>query len=105
MEETEVRLVEELLEVCRDYCDITWNKALTIIGVPADSVWRLSENICYHPEIRKVPDAPSPPTPTPESSEQPLAIPDALALLEISKGSNQADDQGQRVEGERQGQR
>ena len=30
-----------------------------------------------------------------------MAIPDALHLLEISKGSNQAGDQGQGVEGEK----
>ena len=27
VEETEIRLAEELSEVCRDYCDVTWDKA------------------------------------------------------------------------------
>ena len=26
VEETKIRLAEELLEVCRDYCDMTWDK-------------------------------------------------------------------------------
>jgi len=80
---------------------MTWDKALTVAGVPADSVWRLPENVYYHPEIREVPIDSSPPTLAPESSKQPLAIPDALPLHEISKGSSQAGDQRQRVEGEK----
>ena len=38
MEETQVRLAEELLEVCRDYCNVTWDKALSIVGFLVDSV-------------------------------------------------------------------
>ena len=38
VEETQVRLAEELSEVCRDYCSITWDKALNVAGVLADSV-------------------------------------------------------------------
>ena len=38
MEETQVRLAEELLEVCRDYYNVTWDKALSVAGVPVDSV-------------------------------------------------------------------
>ena len=37
MEETQVRLTEELSELCRDYCNITWDKALNVASVPADS--------------------------------------------------------------------
>ena len=99
VEETQVRLAEELSEVCRDYCNMTWDRALTIAGVPINSVWRLPKNAYYHPEIREVPAATSsPPAPTPASSKQPLAIPNALPLPEISKGSSQAGDQGQGVE-------
>ena len=54
VEKTQVRLVKELLEVCRDYCNMTWDRALTVAGVPADSVWRLLESVYYHPEIREV---------------------------------------------------
>ena len=38
VEETQVRLTEELLEVCKDYCSVTWDKALSVAGVPVDSV-------------------------------------------------------------------
>ena len=51
VEETQVRLAEELSEVCRDYCSVIWDKTLNVSGVPADSVWRLSESIFYPSEI------------------------------------------------------
>ena len=34
VEETQVRLIEELIAVCRDYCSISWGKALDAAGVP-----------------------------------------------------------------------
>ena len=95
VEETQVRLAEELSEVCRDYCSVTWDKALNVVGVPADSVWRLPENIFYPSKIQEVP------TDALESSEQPAAIPDAIPLVETTKGSSQATDQGQGAEGEK----
>ena len=49
VEEIEIRLAGELSEVCRDYCDVTWDKALTAVGVPADSALRLLGSIYYHP--------------------------------------------------------
>ena len=49
VEETEIRLVEELSEVCRDYCNTTWDKALIAAGVPADSALRLPGSVYYHP--------------------------------------------------------
>ena len=101
VEETKIRLAEELSEVCWDYCDVTWDKALTVVGVPADSILRLSGSIYYHPQIREIPFASSPPVPAPESFEQPLAIPDALPLPEISNGSSQVGDQGQGAKGEK----
>ena len=36
VEEMQVRLTEELSELCRDYCSIMWDKALNVAGVPAD---------------------------------------------------------------------
>ena len=75
MEETEIRLAEELFEVCRDYCNTTWDKALSAAGVPVDSVLRQSGSIYYHPHIREVPNAIPPSTAiAPDTSEQPLAI-------------------------------
>ena len=95
MEETQIRLAEEFSEVCRDYCNVTWDRVFSIARVPANSVWRQPRSIYYHPNIHEVPSAiSSPPAPTLESSEQPLAIPDALPLPESSKGSSQTGDQG-----------
>ena len=38
VEETQVRLIEELIAVCRDYCSISWGKALDAVGVPMGSL-------------------------------------------------------------------
>ena len=38
VEETQARLIEELAKVCRDYYNVTWDEALNVAGVPADSV-------------------------------------------------------------------
>ena len=56
MEETRARLTEEFSAVCRDYCDISWGKALDVAGVPADSSLRRLESIYYDPEIRELSD-------------------------------------------------
>ena len=37
VEETQARLTEEFSVVCKDYCDISWGKALDVAGVPVDS--------------------------------------------------------------------
>ena len=52
VEETQARLTEEFSAVARDYCDISWGKALDVAGVPADSGLRRLESIYYDPEIR-----------------------------------------------------
>ena len=36
MEETQARLTEEFSAVARDYCDISWGKALEVARVRAD---------------------------------------------------------------------
>ena len=95
VEETQARLTEELAEVCRDYCNVTWDEAFTVAGVPVDSAWRQLGNIYYHPDICEVPSAiPSPPALALETSEQPLTVQAALPLLEALKGPSQAGDQG-----------
>ena len=101
VEETEIRLAEELSEVRHNYCDATLDKALTTTGVPADFALRLPGSIYYHPQICEIPSASSPPAPALESSEKPLAIPDALPTPKISKESNQVGNQGQGAEGEK----
>lgn len=55
VEETQARLTEEFAELCRDYCAISWGKALDMAGVPADSAWRHPGSIYYDPEIRETP--------------------------------------------------
>ena len=56
VQETQGRLTEEFSAVARDYCDISWGKALDVVGVPADSGLRRLESIYYDPEIRKLSD-------------------------------------------------
>ena len=70
MEEILARLTEELAEVCRDYCNATWDETLKVAGVPADSTWRQLGSIYYHPHIRKVPGA----IPTPRAIPSPSAL-------------------------------
>ena len=47
VQETQSRLTEEFSAVARDYCDITWGKALDAARVPANSVLRQPESIFY----------------------------------------------------------
>ena len=62
MHETKIRLADELVEVCRDYCKEVWLEALNLAGVPATSEWREARNVYYPPHIREVP-ADLPPSP------------------------------------------
>ena len=101
VEETEIRLAKELSEVCHDYCNTTWDKALTATRVPADSALKLPGSVYYHPQIREIPSASSPPAPGPEPSGQPLVVPDALSLPKIPIEFSQTGDQGQGAEGEK----
>ena len=78
-EETEARLSEEIPEVCRDYCSISWAHALDATGVPADSVLRLPENIFYLEEIRENPDG------VQVAFEQDLVVPDAVPVPDMAK--------------------
>ena len=40
VQETQSRLTEEFSVVTRDYCDISWGKALDAAGIPSDSSLR-----------------------------------------------------------------
>ena len=55
VQEIEVRLADELAEVCRDYCKEVWLEALNLAGVLAASEWREARNIYYLLDIREVP--------------------------------------------------
>ena len=74
IEETQARLTEEFSTVCRDYCDISWCKALDVAGVPMDSDLRRPESIYYDPEICKIS---SPDSFHPEQTIQVSAQPEA----------------------------
>ena len=78
-EETEAKLSEEIPEVCRDYYSISWAYALDAAGIPANSTLRLPEKVFYPQEIRENPDG------TLAVSEQVLAIPDAIPMLDNAK--------------------
>ena len=55
VEETQARLIEEFSTVCKEYCDVTWGKALDVAGVPVGSDLRRPESIYYDPKIRELP--------------------------------------------------
>ena len=82
--ETEQRLAEEVTEVCRDYCTITWMEAFNSAGVFANSeLWR-AENVYFPKHIREVPaDPPSTALPLPPS-KQVSSIQDLTLDAEVS---------------------
>ena len=49
--DTEARLVEEVVVVCRDYCTKSWGIAMDRAGVPADYELRRSKNIFFPEDI------------------------------------------------------
>ena len=94
-EETEARLFEELPEVCRDYCSISWAHALNAVGIPVDSDLRLLEKVFFPPEIREIPDDAA------ETSEQATVVPEAILLAETAGGFGQVVVRAEDVEGEK----
>ena len=74
MLKTEQRLVEEVAEVCRDYCTVTWNEAFNSVGVPADFELRRAEKVYFPEHIREIPTDPSSATlPLPSLEQVPSA--------------------------------
>ena len=61
VQETQSKLTEEFSAVARDYCNITWGKALDAAGIPADSSLRRPESIYYDSDIRELPGSGFPP--------------------------------------------
>ena len=57
VEEMQIRLAEELFEVCEDYYSVTWAEALNLAGVPGDSKLRRSKKVYFHLEIHEIPVA------------------------------------------------
>ena len=62
VQETQSRLTEEFSTVARDYCDITWGKALDATRILADSSLRCPESIYYDSNIRELLGSGSPPS-------------------------------------------
>ena len=99
VEETQARLIEELTAVCRDYCSISWGKALDAVGVPVGSDLRRPMSIYYDPEILELPGSNSShPEQATQVSAQAKADQVPPAPLEVPKDSNQGDGQGKKAE-------
>ena len=85
--------------VCREYCGISWGKALDAARVPVDSNLRKPKNVYYNPKIRKIPSPDSShPEQATQASEQPLVNQAPPAPLEVPKESNQNGGQGKKAE-------
>ena len=99
VEETQARLTKEFSVVCRDYCDISWGKALDVAGVLVDSDLRRPESIDYDPEICELsgPDSSHSGQAT-QVSVQPNADQVLPAPLEVPKDSNQDAGKGKKIE-------
>ena len=99
MEETQARLTEEFSAVCRDYCDISWGKALDVARAPVDSDLRRPESIYYDPKIRELsgPNSSHPEQATQVSVQSKVdQVPPTP--LEVPKDSNQDAGKGKEVE-------
>ena len=99
MEETQARLTEEFSAVAKDYCDISWGKALDVAGILADSGLRQPESIYYDPEICEFSD---PNSSLPEQAAQVSELPKVdqvlPAPLEVSVDSHQDTGKGKEAE-------
>ena len=99
MQETQSRLTEEFSAVAKDYCDITWGKALDAAGVPVDSSLRRPESIYYDFDIQELSGSDSPPPEQPAPVSEVHAANQALpALVEVLTDSHQDASQGKKVE-------
>ena len=99
VEETQSRLTEEFASVARDYCDVTWGKALDVAGVPADSTLRRPESVYYDPDIQPLSGSDSPPPEQPAPvSETPMINQGLPASVEIPTAPLQEAGQGESAE-------
>ena len=99
VQETQSRLTKEFSAVVRDYCDITWGKALDVAGIPADSNLRRPESIYYDSDIRELPGPGSPPPEQPaHMSKVPIADQVPPTPVEVPTDSRQDAGQGKEVE-------
>ena len=99
VQEIQGRLTEEFFVVARDYCDISWGKALDVACIPADSSLKRPESIYYDPDIRKLSG------PSFSLSEQPAQVSEVPkadqvppAPVEVSMDSHQDAGKGKEAE-------
>ena len=99
VQKTQSRLTGEFSSVARDYCNITWGKALDAAGIHADSSLRLPESIYYDSDIQKLLGSGSPPPEQPtQVFEAPTIDQAPPAPVEVPTDSRQNDGQGKKVE-------
>ena len=99
VQETQSRLTEEFSAVARDYCDISWGKALDVAGIPTNSSLRWPESIYYDPDICELSDPSSfPPVQPVQVSEVPIADQVPPAPMEDWMDSRQDADKGKEAE-------
>ena len=92
-------MTEEFASVARDYCDVTWEKALDAAGVPADSSLRRPESVYYDLDIQPLSGSDPPPLEQPAPvSEAPATNQDLPAPVEVPTASRQDAGQGERAE-------
>ena len=85
--------------MARDYCDITWHKALDVAGVPTDSILRRPESIFYDSDIRELPGFESPPSEHPAKVfEVPITHQVPLAPREVPTDPHPDVGQGKEIE-------
>ena len=99
VQETQGRLTEEFFAVARDYCNISWGKALDVAGVPTDSSLRQPKSIYYDLDSRELsyPNS-SIPEQTAPVSELPKVDQVHPAPLEVLIGSHQEIGKGKEAE-------
>ena len=95
VQETQSTLTEEFSIIARDYCDISWGKALNVAGILTNSSLRRPESIYYDPDIHELSGPSSSPSAQPaQVSKVPIADQVPPAPVEVPTDSHQ--DAGKR---------
>ena len=99
VQETQGRFTEEFSAIARDYCDISWGKALDVVGISADSSLRRPESIYYDLDIHELSGpSSSPPEQLAQVSEVPIVDQVPPAPVEASMDSRQDAGKGKEAE-------
>ena len=85
--------------MARDYCDITWGKALDVAGIPADFSLRRPQSIYYDLDICELSGPSSSPLEQPaQVSEVPIADQVPPTPVEVPTDSRQDAGKGKEAE-------